>query len=171
MKTKRPRRRVQKQNVGNAGEYYVAAVLSAMNYTATITLGRAERYDILAVSPKKKAYKFSVKTRLSKESTAFTLSERDELGFENDLFYVFVRLYDFKEKPDYWVLPSKVVSKIIAGSYKKWLSDIGKRSGKRHNHTTLRKIPVDVRGIDIKYYGLGWADEMLKYKNNFRALR
>lgn len=31
----------QKQNVGNAGEYYVAARLSAMNFTATITLGRA----------------------------------------------------------------------------------------------------------------------------------
>src|SRR5256885_10304453 len=33
---------IQKQNVGNAGEYYVAALLSAMNYTATLTLGRAE---------------------------------------------------------------------------------------------------------------------------------
>jgi len=30
----------------------MAARLSAENFIATITLGRAERYDILAVSPK-----------------------------------------------------------------------------------------------------------------------
>ena len=36
--------KVQKQNVGNAGEYYIAARLSALNFTATITLGRAEKY-------------------------------------------------------------------------------------------------------------------------------
>jgi hypothetical protein len=41
----------QKQNVGNAGEYYIASRLSAFNFIATITLGRAEKYDILALSP------------------------------------------------------------------------------------------------------------------------
>ena len=42
---------IQKQNIGNAGEYYIAALLSALNFTTTLTLGRAERYDILAVAP------------------------------------------------------------------------------------------------------------------------
>jgi hypothetical protein len=53
---------IQKQNVGNAGEYYIAARLSALNFTVTITLGRAERYDILALHPDGKVYKISVKT-------------------------------------------------------------------------------------------------------------
>ena len=43
--------KVQKQNVGNAGEYYIAARLSVLNFVTTITLGRAEKYDKLALSP------------------------------------------------------------------------------------------------------------------------
>ena len=154
---------VQKQNVGNAGEYYVAALLSAMDYTATITLGRAERYDVLAVSPDGKPYKFSVKARFKKESTAFTLSERDERGYEDDFFYVFVRLYELKERPDYWVVPSGRVSKVIADAHKKWLADA-------HNNTSMRKIPIEVKGSDKKYYAADWTAEMTKYKNTFGAV-
>lgn len=50
-------RKLQKQNVGNAGEYLIASRLSALDYTVTITLGRAEKYDILALSPKGKLIK------------------------------------------------------------------------------------------------------------------
>ena len=56
-------KRTNKNNVWNAWEYYMAARLSAENFIATITLGRAERYDILAVSPKWRTVKISVKTR------------------------------------------------------------------------------------------------------------
>jgi hypothetical protein len=161
---------VQKQNVGNAGEYYVAALLSAMDFTATITLGRAERYDILAVSPQGKSFKFSVKARLSKEITAFTLSEKDERGPENDLFYVFVRLHEFKEVPDYWVVPSKIVSRVIADSHQRWLKASG-RDGTPHNNTTIRKFPIEIKGADEKYYGHDWTKNVAQYRNNFNALR
>jgi hypothetical protein len=161
---------VRKQNVGNAGEYYVAALLSAMDFTVTITLGRAERYDILAVSPKGRTFKFSVKARLSKESTAFTLSERDERNPEDDLFYVFVRLYEFKEVPEYWVVPSKIVSRVIADAHQKWLKDSG-RGGRPHNNTPIRKFPIQIKGADERYYEGGWAKVVEQYCNNFNALR
>jgi len=33
------------QNIGNAGEYFIASILSSHNFISTITLGRAERYE------------------------------------------------------------------------------------------------------------------------------
>jgi hypothetical protein len=161
--------KMQKQNIGNAGEYYVAARLSAMDYTTTVTIGRSERYDIIAVSPEGKPYKFSVKSRFDQEATGFNLSPRDETSFTDDLFYVFVRLYEFKRQPDFWVVPSGVVSRAIATSHQKWLKDPG-RDGKPHNDNPIRKIPVESRGWQEKYYGVGWTQEMQRYKNNFDAL-
>ena len=38
-------------NIGNAGEYFIASILSSRGYITTITLGRAESYDILAIRP------------------------------------------------------------------------------------------------------------------------
>ncbi len=35
-----------KQNIGNSGEYFIAYKLSCLDFTVTITLGRAEKYDI-----------------------------------------------------------------------------------------------------------------------------
>jgi len=55
-----------RNNIGNAGEYYVAHILSSRNYITTITLGRAEKYDILAVAPNKKTIKIQVKTLFDK---------------------------------------------------------------------------------------------------------
>lgn len=160
---------MRKQNIGNAGEYYVAALLSAMDFTATITLGRAERYDILAASPQGRTYKFSVKTRFSRETTAFTLSEKDESDSEDDLFYVFVRLHEFKDVPEFWVVPSDVVSLAIADAHRKWLKDLGK-DGRPHNRTSIRKLPIELRGSDERYYGNDWAARMAEYRNNFKAL-
>ena len=39
--------KVAKQNIGNAGEYYIAYLLSASNCIVTVTLGRAEGFDLL----------------------------------------------------------------------------------------------------------------------------
>lgn len=160
---------VQKQNIGNAGEYYIASILSSLNFTATITLGRAEKYDILAVSPKGKTYKFSIKTRLKQETTSFTLSKKDEENYSDDCYYVFVRLHEFKEIPEFWVIPSKRVSEIISVAHKKWLNTKG-RNGKKHNDTNMRKLPIIIKGSDVNLYPGNWERELKKYYNNFNNL-
>ena len=142
---------MQKQNIGNAGEYYFAARLSALNFTVTITLGRAERYDILAVSPAGKTYKFSLKTRFTTENTAFTLSEKDERKFEDDLYYAFIRLHGFKSEPGFWIMPSKRVAEIIKNAHQTWKETPGKK-GQAHNDSSVRRLPIVVRGSDLKYY-------------------
>jgi len=161
---------LKKQNIGNAGEYYVAALLSARNYTTTLTLGRAERYDIIAVVPNGKTFKFSVKTRFKQEGHYFTLSERDEKKPENDLFYILVRLHSFQEEPEFWVIPSKRVSTLITTAHKKWLRTPG-RHGQAHNNSSVRKIPIELRGADTLYYPKNWPKEMKKYYKNFDILR
>ncbi len=55
---------VKAQNIGNAGEFYVASLLSAYDCVVTITLGRAEGFDLLVVNPKGHPLKIQVKTRL-----------------------------------------------------------------------------------------------------------
>ena len=83
---------MQKQNIGNAGEYYIAARLSAEDFVATITLGRAEKYDILAVAPDGKTIKISIKTRREEKEKRFPLGPKDEVGGSDDFYYILVFL-------------------------------------------------------------------------------
>src|SRR3989338_3445613 len=98
--------KAQKQNVGNAGEYYIAARLSALNFTATITLGRAEKYDILALSPSGRLVKISVKATQVENASGFPLSVKDETCQADDFYYAFVKLNNFTKEPDFWIIPS-----------------------------------------------------------------
>jgi hypothetical protein len=163
---------VQKQNIGNSGEYYIAARLSALNFTVTITLGRAERYDIIAVNQEGRTYKFSIKTRYSRESSAFQLSKKDADKPAVDFFYVFVRLNEFKSgsEPEFWVIPSKIVSKLLDDSHSKWLATPG-RNGRKRVDNPMRKLPIDSKQIAVHYYSIGWQRELEKYYKNFSLVK
>ena len=115
---------MQKQNIGNAGEYYVASRLSALDFTATITLGRAEKYDILALSPDGKLSKISVKTTYLNSAHSFTLSQKDDSGQSKDFFYIFVRLNEFETEPDFWVIPSNLCYIMSLFSRRAFISEL-----------------------------------------------
>lgn len=162
---------MQKQNIGNAGEYYLASRLSAENFVATITLGRAETYDILAVNPRGKTFKLSVKCRMLQNARDFPLSIRDETKSSPDFYYALIRLNSFKKNPDFWIIPSGRLSKLIKDSHKKWLetSGINKR---KHNDTSLRKLPVGkLRKGEIGLYPNSWEKEVNDYYMNFSQLK
>ena len=156
---------MQKQNIGNAGEYYLAARLSAMDFIATITLGRAEQYDILALSPKGRSIKVSVKTRFQEEATAFTLNEKAEDQFDKDFYYALIRLYEFKNEPDFWIIPSARVAKIVKEAHAKWYSTPGKKNQQR-NITSMRKLPIDLSESDKALYPINWEVELKGYYMN-----
>ena len=161
--------KTQKQNIGNAGEYYIAARLSAENFIATITLGRAEQYDILALSPRGRSIKLSVKARLQQEASSFTFGDKAEKYYDKDFFYAFIRLYEFKQEPEFWIIPSQRVAEIVKTSHSKWLATPGRRNQQR-NDTPMRKIPLIVRGQDTQYYPANWEDELKKYYKNLKQL-
>lgn len=161
--------KIQKQNVGNAGEYYVASRLSALNFTVTITLGRAERYDILALSPKGKLFKLSIKTTQLENARDFPLSAKDENGKADDFYYVFVKLNGFRKDPDFWVIPSKVVCPLIKEADKRWLRKPG-RNDTTHKGSTMRTLPVDVRESQKDLFPENWNTEVKRYYKNFGPL-
>jgi len=154
--------KIHKQNVGNAGEYYIAARLSAINFVATITLGRAEKYDILALSPKGKVFKLSVKASQLEKTTGFPLSVKDESGQSDDFYYAFVKLNQFEKEPDFWIIPSKVVCPLIRDAHKKWKNTLGKNN-RKHGVSTVRWLPFEIKCSDEKYYPKEWGDEVGRY--------
>lgn len=145
-----------KQNIGNAGEYYIAAVLSARNFVTTITLGRNEKYDILAVNPKGSAVKISVKAALQ-NTKRFMLTSKADTERDKDLFYAFVALKEFKEEPDFWIVPSDIISKVVSIAHKKWFKTPGKHG--RHHRTSIRSFFAH----DIKFYPKKWGDRVNSY--------
>jgi|GEM_PF-796806 hypothetical protein len=161
--------KINKQNVGNAGEYFIASMLSAQDYIATLTLGRAEKFDILCVAPngEKKTYKLSVKTRYEK-ATGFALSKRDENGCADDFFYVFVSLNELKEMPECWVFPSKVINDTLKHISNVWFNVKKKRDGSDHHDVGLRRIDFVVSEAHKDLYPSNW-DEIVsnaKVKNS-----
>ena len=156
---------MSKNNIGNAGEYYIASRLSAENFIVTITLGRAEKYDILAVNPSGKTLKLSVKSRFKEDIKRFPLSEKDERGAAGDFYYAFVRLNEFKREPDFWIIPSKIVTKIIYESHRLYLKNTGKHGQKRKDNP-MRNLWL----INRDRYPQNWERKLKKYCKNIKQL-
>jgi hypothetical protein len=157
--------KVDNQNVGNAGEYFFAHILSANGFTATITLGRAEKFDIMAVSPNGKTIKIQVKT-LFGSGVQWRMGEKDGSRSEKDLFYTFVRLNDLESQPDYWIFPSEVVSKYISEVHPKWLNTLGK-DGQKHNDGPWRSFRIK----SDKYTPSNWTEFCKKHEKNISLLK
>lgn len=164
-----PAQKIQKQNIGNAGEYYIAARLSALDFVATITLGRAEKYDILALSPKGKLVKLSVKTTQIKNAIDFPLSAKDEQGATDDFYYAFVKLNEFEIEPDFWIIPSLVVCPLLKENAEKYLKTPG-RNNKMHKETGMRTLPIRIIKSQKKYYPANWENELKRYYKNLNQL-
>lgn len=160
---------IQKQNIGNAGEYYIAARLSAKNFIATITLGRAEKYDILALSPIGKLFKLSIKTKRLENTHDFTLSEKDEKGQAKDFYYAFVRLNEFNKEPDFWIIPSKIVCSLVKKSHQKWTQTPGKNN-RKHGISNVRILPIELHGAQKLYYPKTWEETARQYYKNLDQL-
>lgn len=161
--------RIQKQNICNAGEYYIASRLSAEDFVATITLGRAEQYDILAASPNGKVFKISVKTRL-KEDIKFNVNKKCENIYSQNLFYALVLLNEFKKEPDFWIIPSKRMSEILKKAQQKWVAE---KPNKRNSEHSIRDFYVKFteRTRAKKYYPQNWEKELKKYYKNIEQLK
>ncbi len=162
---------VGKQNIGNAGEYYLASRLSAENFIVTITLGRAEKYDILAVTPKGKTIKISVKTRFRFDVQRFPLSKKDEEGGNDDFYYAFVRLNEFKNEPDFWIIPSKRVNRLLKKSTNVYYKKRMRRDGKKHVDVGLRNFWIQINKTSRGLFPDNWEEELNRYRKNIKQLK
>jgi len=124
---------------GVAGEYFVAAELSRRGYLASITLKNTRGIDILVSNAEAtKTIGIQVKTtQINKK--AWMLNYKAENYYADNLFYVFVNLNGIGKLPEYFIVPSKIVSDYITKSHKDWLNTPGKK-GQKHNDSTMRKF-------------------------------
>lgn len=122
---------------GIAGEYFVAAELSLRGFMASITLRNNDSIDIHASRlGDNKMFAIQVKTTQVKRRQ-WLLSVKAEKIFSQNHFYIFVNIKGIQERPDYFVVPSEIVSKITRESHQLWLDTPGKL-GQAHSNSGVR---------------------------------
>lgn len=103
-----------------SGEYFVAAELSRQGYVASITLRNTRGIDILATNAEAtRSVGIQVKTNRGKKKD-WMLSQKAEDSRSKTLFYVFVNLNGSNQRPDYHVVPSKVVARYVTKDFQEW---------------------------------------------------
>ena len=123
-------------NIGNCGEYYVAAELERRGFTVAVPMSNVDNFDILARSKKtNKQYAIQVKTTTKK---TWLLNKKAETLEANDIFYVFVRILG-DNAPEYYIYSSKEVAKTVSEYHITWLNTPGKK-GRVHKDNTMREF-------------------------------
>lgn len=128
---------------GVAGEFFVAAELSRRGYIASITLRNSKGIDILA-SNQEATRQVGIQVKSNQGSRKdWILNQKAEEYYADNLYYVFVNLkLDLSgsfTRPDYFIVPSKVVADQVRENHRRWLSSPGRR-GQDHQDTRMRKF-------------------------------
>jgi hypothetical protein len=124
---------------GVSGEYFVAAELSRRGYICSVTLKNTKGIDILVCNEDStKTLGIQVKTnQINKRE--WMLNEKSEKMIDTNIMYVFINLISQNILPEFYIVPSKVVSDYITNDHQIWLSTIGKK-GQQHNDSSMRKF-------------------------------
>ena len=149
-----------KQLIGAAGEHLVLSRLLARDLLASQAPRGTRKADIL-VNPLDggRPLLIQVKTRTGKPGVlSWAMTGKSELISEKDLFYCFVNLDLIN--PSVYVIPSKLVAKVIKDTHEEWLSTPGK-NGQAHNDNDMRRLMNDY-GKNFKSVKAGWMEKYLE---------
>jgi len=109
---------LKKQLVGACGVFNVSAELSRRGWIAMPTIRNTSGIDIIA-SKDNKTIHIQVKTN-SYGKTKYLLSKANENLASEKLYYVFVTLKEENTRPDFYVVPSKLVADYIKRTHEHW---------------------------------------------------
>lgn len=136
--------KLDKVQVGVAGEYFVAGELSLRGYLAAITLRNSIGTDII-ISNRDGEFSKSIQVKTnSSGKPKWRLTKKCESLSSDNHYYVFVILKEMGKRPDYYIVPSKVVAKFARDNHKRWLQGT-KKDGTKRKDTDLRAF-VDEYG-------------------------
>lgn len=146
--------RVATARTGAAGEFYVAAQLSARGWAASVLLGNSPRSDILAQHPE-------TGRTIGVQSKAANMGGDFQAGAKADVpsppsangWFVFVGLRDPGRLPDFFVVPRNVMAAFCWAGHQAWLRKPS-RTGGPHRPNTMRNI----RQRDLEPYRDRWDD-------------
>lgn len=137
--------------IGLTGSYFVAAELSKNGYIALLTTRNTAGIDIIVSNPD--TYKSTnIQVKSTGKNDNWMLNAKDEKPHGN-LFFILVDLR--KTRPQYYVVPSKLVAKRIAKRHKEWLDEVGKK--RPHKDTSIRRLHLR-------------DSEREKYRNNWKLM-
>lgn len=151
--------------MGPAGEHYVLFRLHMEGMLAALAPTNAPTVDILVLNEDETiAATIQVKTRTYGGDGGWHMKAKHENFVRPGLFYAFVDLEP--ESPTTFVVPSKVVAKVIREAHHAWLITPGK-NGNPHKDGEMRRILPAYR-YPVSSAPTGWMEQ---YKDNWSLLR
>jgi len=141
---------------GAAGEHLVLSRLLSRGILAAQAPRGARKADILVNHLDDKApCLIQVKTRSGKGSdVGWHMHKKHESMTDKDLYYCFVNLGSAEQ--EIYVIPAKVVAKVVTESHATWLKTPGK-GGKPHKDTDLRRI-ITHYNMNLRSAPEGWIE-------------
>lgn len=136
---------------GAAGEYYVAAELSRLGWSASITPKGVQRSDVLAQHVETRTV-VAIQVKTARAGTNFRLNKKLELpaGEENE-WIALVALRESAARAEFYIVPRNVVAAFIYVDHRVWLATPGK-GGQPHKDNEQRNIDVS----DVAAYRDRW---------------
>lgn len=125
--------------VGVAGEYLVAGELSLRGYIASITLRNSKGIDII-VSDEHAARSVSIQVKTNSfGNDKWILNKKAEDFYSDNHYYIFVSLKEIGERPEYYIVPSKIVANYVSSSHSEWLKG-RKNDGSPRKDSAIRNF-------------------------------
>jgi hypothetical protein len=84
------------------------------------------------------------------------MKKKHESVTDQDLYYCFVNLGSVNQ--EIYVIPAKVVAKVVTESHATWLNTPGK-GGKPHKNTDLRRIITEYKNMRLRSAPPGWIEQ------------
>ena len=147
----RENKKPEKELIGAAGVHFVCGELSRRGFIALPTIRNTPGVDIVAVTPKGRKITLQVKTLWN--GRRWPVPKEDKIQENEDYFFVFVNLKgSFKERPEYYMVPSEFLKDYVAKAFQAWLDTPGKRGKPHSKENPFRYFPVPERRFQEKPY-------------------
>ncbi len=124
-------------NIGNSGEYFVAAELERRGFTVGVPMSNVKDYDLLCINKNGKQFALQIKTTATGKNK-WILGQKNEKIIADNIFYIFVHLHQL-DNPTYFIVPSEYVAETILKTHQQWLNTQS-RSGEIHKDSNIRTI-------------------------------
>jgi len=158
--------KVSNNDIGIAGEFYIAHMLAKHGFKVNVSLGRTEGFDLFVQNPQGKLLTVSVKTTYLKVNKFLWINKKAETLIKESLFYAFVRLNMPDNVPEFWIVPSTIVAPVIKKSYEIYLKT-PKRDGSAHKDIPQREFYL----IPRPNFPDDWEEQLKGFKGNIESLK
>jgi len=150
---------------GNASQFFIAGELCRRGHSAVVTLGNTPNTDILCSNLQGTRFvHIQVKTFRPGDKTC-SVGMKAEKTFGENFFWVLGGIPEPEKnaQPEYYIIPSAIMSKNVTESHKMWLADAGHKGHVRKDNT-VRTVHVPPH----KSYN-GWSIEEYKNENGWHC--